>query len=166
MMGTATDPRATAFGFGQRRSWVFSAWWYPAVLAMAGAVHAGLAASLGQSAEIGIVMAILGIVFAAFGWVFTAAPRFTRKPPKQASDIPRVEQGIRITPGMIRTMLIASALGVGALVLLIPVGGSVEAVPLLGMLVAVPLGVAGGLAYTGWLMKNSAAIYSRWLDRR
>jgi hypothetical protein len=34
------------------------------------------------------------------------------------------------------------------------------------MLVAVPRGVAGGLAYTGWRMKDSAAIYSRWLDRR
>jgi hypothetical protein len=166
MMGTAADSRATAFGFGQRRSWVFSAWWYPAVLAMAGAVHAGLATVLGQSAEIGIVMLILGAVFAAFGWVFTAWPRFTRKPPKPASDIPRVEQGIRITPGMIRTMLIASALGIAALVLLTPMGGSVEAVPLLGMLVAVPLGVAAGLAYTGWLMKNSSDMYSRWLDRR
>ncbi|MDE8667189.1 hypothetical protein PY310_01165 [Pseudarthrobacter sp. H3Y2-7] len=166
MTRTATDARATAFGFGQRRSWVFSAWWYPAVLAMAGTVHAGLAAALGQSAEIGVVMMVLGGIFAALGWACTAWPRFTRKPPKPASDIPRVEQGIRITPGMIRTMLIASALGIVALVVLTPMGGSVEAVPLLGMLVAVTLGVAAGLAYTGRLMKNSAEVYSRWLDRR
>jgi hypothetical protein len=166
MSGTATDSRATAFGFGQRRSWVFSAWWYPAVLAMAGAVHAGLAAIVGRSMEIGIVMAILGTVFAAMGWVFTTWPRFTRRLPKPASDIPRVEQGIRITPGIIRTMLIVSALGIGALVLLTPMGGSVEAVPLLGILVAVPLGVAAGLAYIGRLMKNSAHLYARWLERR
>lgn len=166
MTGTVTDARAAAFGFSQRRSWVFSAWWYPAVLAIAGAVHAALAAVLGQSAEIGVVMVILGGFFAAFGWIFTAWPRFTRKLPKPASDIPRVEQAIRITPGMVRFFLIASALGIGALVLLTPMGASVEAVPLLGMLVAVTLGTAAGLAYTGWLMKNSADIYSQWLNRR
>lgn len=166
MTGTATDPRAPAFGYGQRRSWVFSAWWYPATLAISGAVHAGLAMLLGQSAEIGIVMAILGGVFAAAGWAATAAPRFTRKPPKPASDIPLVEQGIRITPGMIWTVLIASTLGIGALVLLTPKGGSPETLPMLGMLMAVPLGIAAGLAYTGWLMKNSAELYARWLERR
>jgi len=85
---TPTDPRATAFGFGQRRSWVFSVWWYPAVLAMAGAVHAGLATIIGQSPGIGIMMTILGGVFAALGWVFTTWPRFTRRLPKPASDIP------------------------------------------------------------------------------
>ena len=166
MTDTATDPRATAFGFGQRRSWVFSAWWFPAVLAIAGAVHAGLAAALRQSAEIGIVMVILGAVFAALGWLFTTWPRFTRKPPKPASDIPRVEQGIRITPGMIRTMLITSALGIAALLLLTPMGVSPEAVPLVGMLVAAPLGTAAGLAYIGWLMRNSTRLYARWLERR
>jgi hypothetical protein len=165
-MATATDPRAPAFGFAQRRSWVFWAWWYPAVLAMAGAVHAGLATVLGQSAEIGIVMAILGGVFAALGWSFTTWPRFTRKLPKPASDIARVEQGIRITPGIIRTVLIAGALGIGALVLLAPLGGSLEAVPLFGMLAAVLLGLAAGLAHTGWLMKNSTELYSRWVNRR
>jgi hypothetical protein len=111
-------------------------------------------------------LAILGAVFAAFGWLFTTWPRFTRKPPKPASDILRVEQGIRITPGMIRTMLIVTALGIAALVLLTPMGGSPEAVPLLGMLVAAPLGTAAGLAYTGWLMKNSSRLYARWLERR
>lgn len=71
---------------------MFSAWWYPAVLAVSGAVHAGLALFLGQSPELGIFMAILGAVFAALGWALTAWPRFTRKPPKPAADIPRVEQ--------------------------------------------------------------------------
>lgn len=163
---TTTDPRAPAFGFAQRRSWVFWAWWYPAVLAIAGAVHAGLATVLGQSTEIGITMAILGGALAALGWVFTTWPRFTRKLPRPASDIPRVEQGIRITQGIIRTVLVAGALGIGALVLLTPLGGSLEAVPLLGMLAAVFLGLAAGLAHTGWLMKNSAELYSRWVNRR
>ena len=37
------------------------------------------------------------------------------------------------------------------------------AVPLLGMLVAMPVGVAAGLASTGWLMKNSENLYTQWL---
>jgi hypothetical protein len=67
---------------------------------------------------------------------------------------------------MIRTILIASALGVGALVLFTPNGGSPESLPLLGMLVTWPLGLAAGLAYTRRLMMNSAGLYARWLERR
>lgn len=159
-------PDGTALGFAQRRSLVFSAWWYPAVLGISGVVQAGLALALGQSGETGNVLAVLGAVGAAAGWALTAWPRFTRKPPRPASDIPRVEQGIRITPGMIRTILIASALGVGALVLFTPMGGSPESLPLLGMLVIWPLGLAAGLAYTRRLMMNSAGLYARWLERR
>ncbi|WP_087874406.1 hypothetical protein [Arthrobacter globiformis] len=166
MTGTATDPRAAAFGFAQRKAWVFSAWWYGAIFSFSGVVHCVLAGILGQSAELGIFLAILGTVLAAVGWVLTMWPRFTRKLPKPASDIPRVEQGIRIAPGMIRTLLIASGLGIGALVLFTPKGASPEMLPILGILVAVPLGVAAGLAYTGWLMRNSAELYARWLERR
>jgi hypothetical protein len=166
MTGTGADFRATAFGYGQRRSWLFSAWWYPATLACSGAVYAGLSMVFGQSAETGVVMAILGAAFAALGWIATAVPRFSRRPPKPASDLPRVEQGIRITPGMIRTVLVASALGIGALALFTPAGDSLESLPLLGMLVAWPLGIAAGLAHTGWLMRNSAGLYSRWLRSR
>ncbi|HSO14432.1 MAG TPA: hypothetical protein VLS95_00600 [Arthrobacter sp.] len=164
--GTGVVSREEAFGFAQRRSLIFSAWWYPAVLAASGAVHASLAQALAQSAETGVVMAILGVVGSAVGWAFTAWPRFTRKPPKPASDIPRVEQGIRITPGMIRTILIATAVGVGALMLFTPQGGSPEMLPLLGMLVIWPLGLAAGLAYTRRLMLNSTDLYARWLERR
>ena len=164
--GTGVVPREEAFGFAQRRSWVFSAWWYPAVLAASGAVYAGLAAVLGQSPETGIVLALLGTVLAALGWAVTAWPRFTRKPPKPAADIPRVEQGIRITPLVIRTILIVSLVGLGALVLFTPKGGSPEVLPLLGMLVIWPLGFAAGLAYTRRLMLDSAGLYARWLERR
>ena len=163
---TGVVPREEAFGFAQRRSWVFSAWWYPAVLAVSGAVYAGLAAVLGQSAELGIVMAILGVVFAALAWAFTAGQRFTRKRPKPASDIPRVEQGTRITPIVIRTILIVSLVGLGALVLFTPKGGSPEMLPLLGMLVTWPLGYAAGLAHTRHLMMTSAELYARWLELR
>lgn len=163
---TVVVPDGAAFGFAQRRSWIFSAWWYPAVLAVSGAVHAGLALFLGQSSETGIVMAILGAVCAALGWSLTAWPRFTRNPPAPASDIPRVKQGIRSTAGMIRTILIVSALGVAALVLFTPNGGSPETLPMLGMLVIWPLGLAAGLTYTQRLMMNSAELYARWLEHR
>lgn len=51
---------------------------------------------------------------------------------------------------MIRTVLVASALGISALALFTPTGGSLETLPLLGMLVAWPLGIATDLAHTGW----------------
>ena len=163
---TGVDSEGTAFGLAQRRSWVFSAWWYPAVLSVSGAVQAGLALAVGQSAQAGIVLASLGAVSAALGWALTAGQRFTRRPPKPGSDIPRVKQGIRTTPIMVRTILIASALGVGALVLFTPRGGSPESLPLLGMLVIWPLGLAAGLAYTRRLMIKSPTLYAQWLERR
>lgn len=163
---TALVPGGAAFGFAQRRSWVFSAWWYPAVLGISGMVQAGLALTLGASAETGIVLAIVGAACSALGWALTARPRFTSKPPRPASDIPRVEQGIRVTPIMIRTILIVSVLGVAALVLFTPKGGSPETLPLLGMLLVWPLGLAAGLAYTRSLMVNSADLYARWLERQ
>lgn len=168
MTGPATGavPDATAIGFAQRRAWVFSAWWYPAVLAASGAVYAGLALALGQSPETGIVLAILGTVLAALGWAVTAWPRFTRRPPGPAADIPRAEQGIRITPLMIRTILIAGGLAVAALVLFTPRGGPPETLPFLGMLIALPLGTSAGLAYTRRLMLDSAGLYARWLALR
>lgn len=111
-------------------------------------------------------MAILGVVGSTLGWALTAWPRFGRKPPKPASDIPRVEQGLRNTPGMIRSVLIVSALGVAALVLFTSQGGSPETLPVLGMLVIWPLGLAAGLAHTRRLMLDSAGLYARWLERR
>ncbi|AOT02023.1 hypothetical protein ASPU41_00410 [Arthrobacter sp. U41] len=162
---TGVAPDATALGFAQRKSWVFSAWWYPAVLAVSGAVYAGLAQALGQNPETGVVLAILGGAGSTLGWALTVGPRFTRKAPRPAADIAGVDQGIRITPGMIRTILIASALGVGALVLFTPDGGSPETLPLLGMLAVWPLGLAAGLAHTRRFMLDSAGLYARWLDR-
>lgn len=70
-------PDATAYGYAQRRSWIFFAWWYPAVLSIAGLLHAVLALALGQSAETGIGMAVLGAVLASTGWALTAWLRFT-----------------------------------------------------------------------------------------
>lgn len=161
----ALDPKGPAFGFSQRRSWVFYAWWYPAVLGLSGAVHAGLALLTQGDPELGVVLLIIGAVLAALGWAATAAPRFTRKLPRPAADIPRVEQGIRITPGIIWTVLGGTAVILLLLVLFTPKGASPETIPLLGLLAAFAGGIAIGLAYTRWLMKNSEDLYGRWLQR-
>jgi hypothetical protein len=158
------EERARAFGFAQRRSWVFWAWWYGAVLAISGAVQAGLAGILGQSAEHGVSLMVLGSALAAAGWLLTVGWRFTRKLPKPASDIPRVEQGIRITPNIVRVVVIGAVLIVIALALFSPQVGFPDALPLLGMLVGFLWSVAAGLAYTGRIMKNGADLYARWLS--
>ncbi|WP_045729638.1 hypothetical protein [Pseudarthrobacter chlorophenolicus] len=168
MIGSAPplEPRAEALGFAQRRSWVFYAWWYPAVLGLAGVVHVFLALLVGADPELGTVFLIIGAVLSALGWAVTAAPRFTRKDPKPASDIPRIDQGVRITPGIIWTILCGTAVIVLALVLFTPKGATAEAAPLLSLPVSFACGVAGGLAYTRTLMVNSGSMYSRWLHRR
>lgn len=165
-MASGVIPQEMAFGFAQRRSWVFSAWWYPAVLAISGLAYVGLSLMLGQDMETGIVLLILGAVMSGLGWAMTAWPRFTRKPPKPASDVARVEQGIRSTPIMIRTVLVAAALIVGALVLFTPQGAAPGTLPLLGMLITWPVGICAGFAYTRRLMVNSGELYARWLGRR
>jgi len=161
-----TDSRAAALGFAQRRSWVFYSWWYPAVLGLAGAVHAGLALAVGEDPELGTALMILGAALSAAGWAVTAKPRFTRKHPRPASDIPRVDQGIRITPGIIWAVLIGTAVLVLALVLFTPKGASPETLPVLGLLVTFAAGISAGLAYVRRLMANSAELYARWLHRK
>lgn len=116
------DPRGPALGFAQRRSWVFSAWWYPAVLCLSGAAHWALSLLSGADPELGLVLFIMGTVLTALGWAATVKPRFTRKPPKPPADIPRVDQGIRITPGMIWTIPGGTAVVVLLLALLTPWG--------------------------------------------
>jgi hypothetical protein len=84
----ATDPRAEAFSYAQRRTWVFFAWWYGMVIAIPGAVDAALSGLLGQETDRGIFMMILGAAISVVGWLVTLGVRFSRKPPKPASDIP------------------------------------------------------------------------------
>ncbi|MGF9646861.1 hypothetical protein AAIH32_02750 [Pseudarthrobacter oxydans] len=159
------DTRATAFGFGQRKSWVFFAWWYPSIIGFSGAVYALLALIVGQDPGLGTSMMILGAALATSGWVLTLKPRFTRKHPKPASDIPRVDQGIRITPGIIWTVLGGAAILMVLLLLSVPEAASPESLPVLGLLMAWPAGVSAGLAYTRWLMINSGRLYADWSNR-
>lgn len=162
----ATDPRAPALGYAQRRTWVFFAWWYGAVIAIPGATDAVLSGLLGQDPERGIVTMALGAAISALGWLVTLGVRFTRKPPKPASDIPRVEQAIRINPRVVKFAVIGSFVIAAGLLLLAPSSRSPETIPIIGVIAAAQLAIAGGVAYSGWLLKNSGELYSRWLERR
>ncbi|MDQ0664284.1 hypothetical protein QFZ35_002782 [Arthrobacter ulcerisalmonis] len=162
----AIDPRALAFGYAQRRSWVFFAWWYGAVIALPGAVDAGLSGLLGQEPDRGIFMMILGTAISVVGWLVTLGVRFSRKPPKPASDIPRVEQAIRINPHVIKFSVIGAAVIAASLVLLTPNGRSPELLPIIGLIAAAQLAITGGIGYSGWLMKNSGELYAQRLERR
>ena len=162
----ATDPRAQAFGYAQRRTWVFFAWWYGAVIAIPGTVDAALSGLLGQDPERGIVTMALGAAISAMGWLVTLGVRFTRKPPKPASDIPRVEQALRINPRVVKFAVIGSFVIAAGLLLLTPNGRSPETIPIIGVIAAAQLAIACGVAYRSWLLKNSGELYARWLERR
>jgi hypothetical protein len=162
----ATDPRALAFGYAQRRSWVFFAWWYGAVIAIPGAVDAGLSGLLVQETDRGIFMMFLGASISVVGWLATMGVRFSRKLPKPASDIPRVEQALRTNPPAIKVSVIVSVLIVAALILLMPEGKSQELLPIIGLIAAALVSITGGMAYSASLLKNSGELYARWLERR
>lgn len=160
------DQRARAFGYGQRRSWIFWAWWYGVVMAITGSADAGFSALFGQDAERGIFMVVLGASASALGWLLTLGVRFSRKLPKPSGDIPRVEQAIRINSGVVKFLLVATVLIVAALVLLTPKGASPETLPVTALIAASILSLTGGIAYSGWLMKNSGELYAQRLARR
>lgn len=163
---TPAHERALAFGYGQRRSWLFWAWWYGAVLAITGCVDAVLSGLVGQGTERGITMVVLGGALSVLGWLATLGLRFSKKPPKPARYLPRVEQAIRINPGVVGFLVVAAMLITAALVFLTPKGTSSETLPYIGLVAAAILSLAGGMARSGWLMKNSDQLYSHWLGRR
>jgi hypothetical protein len=162
----AMDPRAQAFGYAQRRVWIFFAWGYGAIIAIAGAVYAALSALVGQDPETGTIMFLLGAGLSVLGWLVTLGVRFSRKTPKPASDIPRVEQGIRINPKVIKFSVAGAIVIAAALTLFTPNGRSPEVLPITGLIAAAQLSITGGVAYSGWLLKNSGELYARWLERR
>jgi len=161
-----TDETARAYGYAQRRSWIFWAWWYGAVLAGTGAVDAVLLAIFGQNPERGVTMVIIGAAVSVLGWLVTLGVRFSRKPPKPATDLPRLEQGIRINPGVVKFLVVAAVLIPVALALFTPNGASPETSPILGFIGASILGLAAGMARSGWLFRNSSELYRRWLQRQ
>jgi hypothetical protein len=80
----------------------------------------------------------------------TLGVRFTRKPPKPASDIPRVEQAIRINPRVVQFAVIGSFVIAAGLLLLTPNGRSPETIPITGVVAAAAqLNIAGGRRLLG-----------------
>lgn len=162
----ATDPRAEAFSYAQRRAWVFFAWWYGTVIAVPGAVDAALSGLLGQDTERGIIAMALGAGLSSVGWLVTLGVRFSRKLPKPATDIPRVDQALRTNPPAIKLSVIVSVLVVAALILFMPEDKYQELLPIIGFVAAALASVTGGMAYSASLLKNSGELYARWLERQ
>ncbi|MGX5717171.1 hypothetical protein [Arthrobacter sp. MAHUQ-56] len=162
----ATDERALELGYAQRRSWIFWAWWYGVALAITGAADAILSGLVGQDTSRGVGMVLLGAPISAVGWLLTIGVRFSKKLPKPARDVPRVEQGIRINPGVVRVLVIATVLIAAAIVFLTPRGTSPETLPYTGLVATAILSLAAGMARSGWLFRNSNQLYARWLERR
>ncbi|WP_045730423.1 hypothetical protein [Pseudarthrobacter chlorophenolicus] len=162
----AADERALELGHAQRRSWIFWAWFYGAALAITGAVDAMLSGLVGQDTSRGRETIFLGAPISAAGWLLTIGVRFSTKLPKPAKDLPRLEQGIRLTPGLVKVLVIAAVLIAAAMIFLTPRGTSLETLPYTGLLATAILSVAAGLARSGWLFRNSRQLYLRWLERR
>lgn len=162
---TRTDKRAMALGFGKRRSAVFWAWWYGAVLAITGTADVTLSVFFGQTPDRGVLVLILGIIVSGLGWLVTCRARFSSKLPKPAADAARLEQAIPMYPIALKVCLIITAVLVAGLALFKPGGTSPEGIPLLGVVAAAGLSIAAGMAYSGRLKTNSSELYGRWLER-
>lgn len=59
-----------------------------------------------------------------------------------ASDIPRVEQTLRINPGVVKFSVIGSLLILAALAIFTPKGASPEGLPVIGLIAAAQLSIA------------------------
>lgn len=162
----AADARALELGYAQRRSWIFWAWWYGVALAITGAADAILSGLVGPDTSRGVEMILLGAPLSVLGWLLTIGVRFSKKLPKPAKDVPRVERGIRINPGVVNSLVIATVLIAAAMVFLTPRGTSPETLPYTGLVSAAILSLAAGMAGSGRLFRNSSQLYRRWLERR
>jgi hypothetical protein len=130
----ATPPEvALAVAVVQRRAAVFGWWYFAMLLAICGAVYAITALVVGQTTDIetGVGMSILGLALSGLGWLISAGLRFSKKPPKPAGYIARVEQAIRTNPPVIIfsfIMAVLSFLG-GIAMVILPNFGRIAAVP-------------------------------------
>lgn len=143
----ATPPEvAFALAVAQRRAAVFGWWYFAMLLAICGAVYAITALVVGQTAEIetGMGMTIVGLIMSGLGWLISAGLRFSKKPPKPAGYIARVEQAIRSNPPVIIFCFIMAALSFlgGIAMIIIPNFGRMAAVPVAISMATFFLGVA------------------------
>ena len=161
----AIDSPELALGYAHRRARVFLSWWMGIVFALPGAAQALAESATGQSPENGLVLLGLGLFISGVGWLVTVAPRFTRKPPRPASDFARTEQSIRIAPGVAIGSTAVTLAIVVAFMTLMPRGMSPEVLPVLAMLAAWPLAIGAGLLYSRRLHAQREHLFRRWLAR-
>ncbi|MDR6505415.1 hypothetical protein [Arthrobacter oryzae] len=156
-----------ALGHAHRRNRVFCFWWIGMVFAIPGLAYAIAAAATGQSPETGLMTAALGLVFSGVGWLLTIGPRFTRKPPRPATDFARTDWEIGIAPGVAAGAPITMLAILVALVTLTPKGTSPEVLPILSALAVFPVPISAGLLYSRrHLLTRREELYARWLARR
>jgi uncharacterized membrane protein YfcA len=153
-----------ALGHAHRRNRVFCSWWMGMVFAIPGLAYAMAAAATGQSPETGLLTAALGLVFSGVGWLLAIGPRFTRKPPRPATDFARTDQEIRLAPGVAAALPIVMLAIVVALITLTPNGTSPEVLPILSALAAFPVPISAALLYSRrHLLARREELYARWL---
>lgn len=156
-----------ALGHAHRRNRVFLFWWMGMAFAIPGLAYAMAAAATGQSPETGLMTAALGLVLSGAGWLLAIGPRFTRKPPRPATDFARTHQQIRIATGVAAAAPIAMLAIVVALVTLTPKGASPEVLPILSSLAVYPVPISAALLYSRrHLLARREELYARWLARR
>ena len=156
-----------ALGHAHRRNRVFCFWWIGMVFAIPGLAYAMAAAATGQSPETGLMTAALGLVLSGVGWLLTIGPRFTRKPPRPATDFARTDREIRIAPELPPEPRLRCWRFVVALVTLTPKGTSPEVLPILSALAVFPVPISAALLYSRrHLLARREELYARWLARR
>ena len=134
------------------------------VFAIPGLAYAMAAVATGQSPETGLLTAALGLVFSGVGWLLAIGPRFTRKPPRPATDFARTDQEIRLAPGVAAALPIVMLAIVVAVVTLTPNGTSPEVLPILSALAAFPAPISAALLYSRrHLLARREELYARWL---
>ena len=154
-----------ALGYAHRRARVFFFWWMGIVFVLPGAAQALAQSATGQSPEDGLILVGLGLFMSGVGWLATIAPRFTRKPPRPATDFARTEQSIRFAPGVAFGSTAMMLAIVVACMVLLPRGMSPEVLPLLAFLAAWPLAVGAGLLYSRHLHAQRERLFKQWLAR-
>ena len=156
-----------ALGHAHRRNRVFCFWWIGMAFAIPGLAYAMAAAATGQSPETGLMTAALGLVLSGVGWLLAIGPRFTRKPPRPATDFARTDWEIGIAPGVAVGAPITMLAILVALVTLTPKGTSPDVLPILSALAVFPVPISAALLYSRrHLLARREELYALWLARR
>lgn len=140
------------------------------ILAVAGILYTlpALITNNAQDTETGLIATLMGVVFAGIGWLVSIGPRFSKKQPKPAAYMPRVEQSLRIHPmSRITNAIVYFLIVTGLIVLALANDGITSSmVSILGLLTGIFGGVMIGMEYSYRMMKNSELVYSKWMQKQ